>query len=124
MTGVVLNDAGRFVESALLMLNAPDGGIEIDTHVVMPDHLHAIIHLGTSPLSETDVSIPDLVRRFKLRVMKSWASGVRDRGWPRYDEHLWQLSYFDTLIRNDTHLEDVRDYIIGNPGRWMERNRP
>ncbi len=123
-TGMTLNGAGRFVESALLLLHAPSTGIEIDTHVVMPDHLHAIIHLGTNPDVDTTASIPDLVGSFKLRILKSWPGGVRRGAWPPYDTHLWQLSYYDTLIRNDAHLDVTREYIIGNPGRWIERAQP
>jgi REP element-mobilizing transposase RayT len=120
-TGVRLNEAGRFVETALLTLDARDDGVVIDTHIVMPDHLHAIIVLGTNPDAETPCSIPDLIRRFKLRVMRSWSKGVAVRGWLRYDSHLWQQSYYDTLMRNDQHLEMTRAYILGNPGRWLER---
>lgn len=133
-TGVVLNDAGRFVESALLMLRSLEHDAAIDAHVVMPDHLHAIIHLGTKPSVDTLSSISDLIRVFKMRVLKFWPSGVRDRGWSRYDTHLWQQSYYDThlwqqsypdtTICNDTHLETTRAYILGNPRRWMEHEHP
>ena len=121
-SGVILGSAGQFVEAVLLDLHSPESGIEVDTHVVMPDHLHAIIHLGTHPLAYPAVSLPELVGAFKLRVQRSWPGGIRRGGWPRYDTHLWQLSYYDTLIRNDTHLETTRRYILGNPGRWIERH--
>jgi REP element-mobilizing transposase RayT len=120
-TAVVLNDAGQFVESALLGLHAPRDGIEIDTHIVMPDHLHAIIHLGTQPSVATTMSLPEFIGAFKLRVVRSWPGGVRRRGWPSYEGHLWQKSYYDTLIRNDRHLDTTRAYILDNPRRWHER---
>ncbi len=119
-----LNDAGRFVASSLRVPHSDADGIAIDTHVVMPDHVHAIIVLGTNPLRETTTSIPELVRSFKMRVMKSWPTGVRTGGWEPYDEHLWQRSYYDTMIRNDVHLETTREYILANPGRWLERHDP
>lgn len=119
--GVALSDAGRFVEQTLLSLHSDRDGIVIDTHIVMPDHLHAIIMLGTNPVAPTEPSIPDLVKMFKLRVFRSWPRGVKERGWPRYAGHLWQVSYHDTLIRNDAHLEKTREYILRNPGRWLER---
>jgi putative transposase len=119
--GVVLTSPGQFTESSLLALHAPDAGIEIDTHVIMPDHLHAIIHLGTCPGITSAVSISHLIRSFKLRVLKAWPGGVRRLGWPTYDTHLWQQSYYDTLIRSDAHLETTRRYILGNPARWIEK---
>lgn len=117
-TGMHLNDAGRFVANSLHVLQSTADGIAIDTQIVMPDHVHAIIVLGTNPHRESTASIPDLVRSFKMRVMKSWLAGLSTRGWEPYDEHLWQRSYFDTLIRNDVHLETTREYILANPDRW------
>jgi len=120
-SGMHLNDSGRFVEVSLARLHAPALGIAIDTYIVMPDHLHVIIVLGTSPHAPTPASIPELVRSFKLQVMKSWSNGVRWRGWEPYVTHLWQRSYYDTLIRNDAHLDATRTYILANPVRWLER---
>ena len=120
-TGMVLNNVGQFTESALLKLHAPDHGIEIDTHIIMPDHLHAIIHLGTHPDRIPTGSISDLIRIFKVRVVKSWPRGVQHHGWPPYDTHFWQPSFHDTLVRNDQHLETTRAYILANPNRWIER---
>jgi len=120
-TGLHLNDAGRFAAAALLALHADAAGVAIDTHIVMPDHVHAIIVLGTNPDATTDVSIPVLVEGFKMRVAKTWPTGIRRGGWAPYDRHLWQRSYHDTIIRNDRHLETTRAYILANPDRWIAR---
>jgi hypothetical protein len=86
--GPRLNDAGRFVETSLRALTAHAHGVAVDTHIVIPDHVHAIIVLGTNPHVAPTISIPELVRAFKLRVMKSWPTGVLQRGWEPYDTHL------------------------------------
>jgi putative transposase len=122
--GMRLNDTGHFVDSTLRSCHSDAEGIAIDTHIVMPDHLHAIIMLGTNPRVETTASIPDIVQRFKMKVMKSWPGGVRTRGWSPYDTHLWHRSYYDTLIENDRHLAHTRQYILANPARWIERASP
>jgi len=121
--GMHLNDAGHHVTTSLHALHSDADGIAIDTHLVMPDHMHVIIVLGTNPHRETTASIPELVRKFKMRVMKSWPAGVRTKAWEPYEEHLWQRSYYDTLIRNDAHLKSTRKYILANPGRRLERYR-
>lgn len=77
--GMAANDVGRFVAE----------GIALDAHIVMPDHVHAIITPGTNPQVETTPSIPDIFQRFKTKVMESWPGGVRTRGWALYDAHLW-----------------------------------
>lgn len=122
--GLHLNDAGLFVQTSLRALHSNADGIAIDTHIVMPDHLHTIITPGTNSRVMTAASIPDLVHRLKMRVVKSWLSGVRLGGWKPYDTHLWQRTYYDTLIRNDWHLELTRAYILANPARWIERLEP
>lgn len=124
VAGLHLNDAGRFAESSLCSLHSDADGIAIDTHIVMPDHVHAIITLGTNPHVDTPGTISDLVQRFKMRVMKSWPNGVRTKGWQPYDTHLWQRSFYDTLIEHEWHLEQTRAYILANPARWIERRSP
>ena len=119
--GMNLNDAGKFVDATLLAFNSGTDEIAIDTHIVMPDHVHAVIVLGTNPDVVTEISISDVVQRIKMRVMKSWPNGIRTRGWPPYDTHLWQRSFHDTLIENDRHLKSTREYILANPARWFER---
>lgn len=120
-TGLNLNDAGRSTANALRSLHSDAKGISIDAHIVMPDHIHAIIILGTNPHVATTASIPDVVQRFKMRVMKSWPGGIRTRGWTPYDTHLWHRSYNDKLIESDAHLQRTREYILANPARWIER---
>lgn len=119
--GLHLNDAGRFASAAIRSLHSDAEGIAIDTHIVMPDHVHAIIVLGTNPNVNMTESIPDVVRRFKMRVIRSWPGGIRNRGWEPYDTHLWHRSYHDTLIESEAQLEQTRAYILANPARWMER---
>lgn len=122
--GMRLNDPGQVVETTVCSFHSDAEGIAIDTHIVMPDHLHAIIMLGTNPRVETTTSIPDIVQRLKMKVMRSWPGGVRTRGWPPYDTHLWHRSYYDTLIENDRHLVHTREYILANPARWIQRASP
>jgi putative transposase len=119
--GLHLNDAGRFVTDIIRGLHSDTEGIAIDTSIVMPDHLHAIIVLGTNPHATGDLAIEHVVSRLKMRVMKAWPAGVRTRGWAPYEGTLWQRSYHDTLIRHDRQLEHTRAYILANPVRQVER---
>jgi putative transposase len=117
-----LNDAGRFVLTSLRQIHSDAAGIALDAHIVMPDHIHAIIILGTNPHVETAKSIPDVIRDFKTRVNRSWPAGVRRGLWPAYEGRLWHRSYNDQLIQHEAHLETVRAYILANPDRWIERH--
>jgi hypothetical protein len=38
---------------------------------------------------------------------------------------LWQRNYYEYIIRNETDLNDIRQYIIDNPAKWEEdENNP
>lgn len=120
--GIHLNDAGQFVAESLRSFHSDEAGVGIDAHIVMPDHLHAIITLGTNPNVDTTVSISDVVQRFKMRVIRSWPTRMRTRSWAPYETHLWQRSLNDVLIEHDRHLEATRAYILANPARWLEKH--
>jgi hypothetical protein len=38
---------------------------------------------------------------------------------------IWQRNYYEHVIRNETDLNDVRQYIINNPLQWdMDKENP
>lgn len=95
-------------------------GIDLDDWIVMPNHLHGIIALGTVP----DVTVPTLgaiVGAFESLTTLGYARSVGDGTFPRFDRTLWQRGFHDRIIRNETSLEKAREYISGNPARWTER---
>ena len=96
--------------------------IGIDACVVMPDHVHGILFPGIDPDHEdSPVAVGDVVRWFKNATIRAYRDGVTRQGWEPYDRQLWQDKFHDEIIRSDRHLETVRAYIAGNPGRWWER---
>ncbi len=32
---------------------------------------------------------------------------------------LWQRNYYEHIIRNETKLQKIREYIINNPKNWL-----
>jgi REP element-mobilizing transposase RayT len=78
----------------------------------MPDHLHLLLS------GEQDSSLADFVRHFKQ------LSGYRYKR--EYDASLWQISYYDHVLRRDEDLPTVARYIWENPvraGLVQERGR-
>ena len=38
---------------------------------------------------------------------------------------VWQRNYYEHVIRNETELDEIREYIVSNPNKWAEdENNP
>jgi REP element-mobilizing transposase RayT len=92
--------------------------VVVDEMIVMPNHLHAIIHMGASPEPAFDPGLSRIIQWFKIRTTYDYTLGVKTEGWPRFPGKLWQERYYDHIIRSDAALEKVRAYMAGNPSRW------
>jgi len=70
--------------------------------VVMPDHLHLLIHT-------MDGRFDRIMHSFKRNVSVEFCK----RG--LYDEEIWQKRYYDHVIRDDGDFSNHLDYIHFNP---------
>jgi REP element-mobilizing transposase RayT len=136
---MVLNGRGQMVESVWHQLPQHYPCVEIDTFVVMPNHVHGIIVLvGAGPracpntgrprvhsgrpqgVAPTTMSLPDVVHRFKSLTTARYRTGVLQDGWQPFPGRLWQRNYYEHVIRDERELNRVRQYIINNPARWED----
>ena len=83
--------------------------------VIMPNHIHFIVEItngrGTSRRpspTRADSAIPKYISTFKRFTNKN--SKVS----------LWQRSYYDHIIRNETDYLEKLNYIKTNPHRWSD----
>ena len=74
----------------------------IDKYVIMPNHIHMIIHKtdGRSLVSD-------------MRAYKSLVSKKTGRS-------IWQDSYYDHVIRNSDDYLEKWQYIDENPAKWAD----
>lgn len=99
-------------------------------YVVMPNHVHMILHISAkSPMegpmwssartedvrigpmwssAPTGVRVENLVRTWKTLITKSLGQSI------------WQRSYYDHIIRDEREYVEVAEYIMGNPGKWLD----
>jgi len=61
----------------------------------------------------TPNSLPTIIRSFKSAVTKRINSLRQTPG-----ARLWQRNYYEHVIRNETDLNDIRQYILDNPVKW------
>lgn len=108
--------------------------IELDAFVLMPNHLHGILiisdrgkHIQSNNIPKKEQfgkpvagSIPTVVRSFKGAVTKRINLMRRTPEPP-----VWQSNYYESIIRIETGLDKVRQYIINNPRQWeMDEENP
>jgi len=133
--GVRLNPAGNAIKGVIRTMPGHHPGIDVDSYVIMPDHVHIIFsidHVGAGPRAcppnaracpseghprggAPTLSLPDLMHRFKSMTTALYRHGVVNSGWPVFNGRLWQRNYWERIIRNDVELNALRGYIRDNP---------
>ena len=115
--------------------------ITLDTWVIMPNHMHAIVFI----CQETSVStrrddrpvVPAVIhagadskrgpRGPRPRSLSSLMAGFKAAATTRINafrstpgEPVWQGRFYDHILRDERDLDLHRAYILNNPGRWAE----
>ncbi|MBW8050127.1 MAG: hypothetical protein FVQ77_07270 [Cytophagales bacterium] len=57
-------------------------------------------------------SLGVIIRSYKTECTKTFKQ-MGNGGW-----FAWQPRFYDEIIRNDEHLEQIRQYIRNNPANW------
>lgn len=118
---IALNDAGRMAESWWFATSEKFPRLELDEFVVMPNHMHGVLwlrELGAESASRTNLA--EVVQWFKTMTTNAYIRGVREHGWAPFPGRFWHRSYFDHIVRDESQLNKIREYIRDNPRRWSE----
>jgi putative transposase len=126
---VVLNDAGKMISDIWQKIPDYYPGNDIDTFIVMPNHIHGIIYVGaglracpgtgqSQGIAPTGLPLPVIIKRFKTMTTKRYIDGMKNYAWASSGGKLWQRNYYDHIIRSDSELMRVREYIENNPAGW------
>jgi REP element-mobilizing transposase RayT len=117
-----LNRNGGIVENQWQWLAKQYPYVELDTYVIMPNHFHGIIGINVGNGRKIDVGggrdrlqkikpLPELIGAFKTTSSKLiHCNGVT--------EFYWQRSFYDHVIRCESALGRIREYIVNNPKQW------
>lgn len=113
--GVRLTDIGVIVEQEWQRTEELRDDIVLDEFVVMPDHFHALIALGYLYDVRGQSSLSKLIGQFKGAVTRR----VRQLS-PFHPAVIWQRSFHDSVVRNDSHFRQIKAYIAANPiAAWV-----
>ena len=103
-----LSPAGNIAADCLQQIESHFPGILVDKWIVMPNHIHAIVSMpGSGTTLSTVVGQYKAAVTKKIHILHS-------------DICVWQPSFHDHVIRNQTDYERIWAYIDTNPARWMD----
>jgi len=111
---MVLNDAGKIVRATWNNLPEHYAHVALDELVIMPNHLHGIVVfdalVGPAPARH---GLSEIVRAFKTFSSRRINEIRGTRG-----ASVWQRNYWERVIRNESELAHIREYIQNNPRQW------
>jgi REP element-mobilizing transposase RayT len=114
---------GEFARKAWLTIPDVYPNVTLDEFIVMPDHIHGILHLTkpdnnyvvneyAKPVSK---SLGTILGQYKGTVTKRCKKNNRP-------DFAWHRLYYDIIIKEEQQLNAFRQYIIENPMRWTEKH--
>jgi REP-associated tyrosine transposase len=116
---VVLNDLGRIVQAVWDKLSDHYASVKLDVSTIMPNHVHALIALIDTDRPPRH-GLPEIVRAFKAFACRRINAFQGTPG-----ASVWQRNYYEHIVRNETELNALREYISTNPRGWaLDRENP
>jgi putative transposase len=132
-----LSEIGKMVESEWLKTPSirPDMNLSLDAFMIMPNHFHAIIHIGKNQYNHRDAvqgvstaASPhdDSSARYGSQnknlssIIRGFKSAVTTSAHLILSEFAWQTRYWDRIIRDDEEYQHIRSYIHNNPVNWNQ----
>ena len=168
---IILNDAGKMIETEWLSLPNRFPTIQLHEYIIMPNHFHAIIQIvnplgnkikngnvktgtietGTVEngnvenvnfenrivenvgaalvaahgnvnqiIAQKNKTLGDIIGAFKSITTVKYIQGVKSSGWTHFVDHLWQVNFWEHIIRKQESYQKIADYIMTNPAKWRE----
>jgi len=130
-----LNHAGEMINAIWHKIPEIYANIKIDAFVIMPDHIHGIIQIvvvgadsisapttraeiDSAPTAEINSAptLSTIVQMFKRYTTIEYIKMVKQNIVPPFNKRLWQRNYWEHIIRNETALNRIRNYIYQNVG--------
>lgn len=107
-------DTGSIVNDSIIKMPAIFLNINIDQYIIMPNHVHLIIEIREAG-GHRDPPLQDIIGRFKSYTTYEYNILNKTKG-----IQLWQRNYYEHVIRNETELLQIREYIANNPIKWQD----
>ena len=107
-----LNVTGQIVSAIWQKIPQHFPNVELDEFILMPDHLHGIIVI--SEQAEQSISLATIIQNFKSVSTRKINKINQNSG-----ISIWQINYYERIVRSDQELHRLRQYILANPENWQ-----
>ena len=121
---VELNEIGKMIKQHIDKMSVVYSSIKVDKYIIMPNHIHMIIAIENSNITKTNgtssrtefaqCAFP--IKSILAKIINAFKS-LTSR---QFGESIWQRSYHDHIIRNETEYNKIWQYMDENPARWKE----
>ena len=113
---IFLKLPGQIAESVLVTLPKRFARVKLHDYIFTPNHMHTIIELTDIDPKDvnSNIALWQIVRAFKAVTTYQIR---RADGQPWFE---WQDGYYDSIIRTEEGLQQIRHYIHENPQRWSQ----
>jgi putative transposase len=131
---MILNEIGKIVHACYLEIPNHFKNVYLDKFSIMPNHIHGILeiinndlgvgnaHVRSYDIDRTKMLLSKAIHGFKSSVTRNILYPGKERIYAFPTKFAWQRSFYDRVIRNETELNKIREYIFKNPANW-ERDR-
>ncbi len=102
-----LSKVGSVVNSAIQNIPVYYPNVSVEKYVIMSDHIHLILLIsGNAEHTMHKPKISTIISQMKGYVTKTIGVSI------------WQKSYSDRIIRNESEFANIWDYIDANSVNW------
>ena len=104
----LLSHIGEIIDVEIAKISYVYENVSIEKYVIMPNHIHLIIILQPDKSGRPQVAptISRIIQQFKGSISKQLGYSI------------WQKSYYDHIIRNESEYQKIWEYIDTNPLKW------
>ena len=111
---IELTEYGKIADKYIKQLNEFYDHISVKSYVIMPNHIHLLLHIKGDGQSGTPA--PNVMRANS--AFSQFISTFKRFCNKEYGKNIWQTRANDHIIRNQDDYEEHLRYIYENPIRW------
>ena len=118
---VILSPLGHTVNEAIQNIPQIYSSVCVDKYVIMPNHMHLIPTLQDSKRQiAAPTNLHDVIQPVATPTVHQIIGGMKRAVSIKLGNSIWQKSFHDRIIRNNTEYKKIWQYIDTNPAKWKE----